>query len=153
MGCDERNGPGAAWDRPPESVAGVVAHWFEWVWNRREARVIDLLFPEEGLAWGIGDEPIRGPAAFRQFHQALLAGFAPLRFRMLHSITEGDLTVFHGRLDVTVDGKPLALEGMGLGRVVDGRIAEAWNAWNFVPLLVAKGVVTAEHAARALAGG
>jgi limonene-1,2-epoxide hydrolase len=131
----------------------VVAHWFEWVWNRREARVIDLLFPEDGVAWGLGDEPVRGPAAFRAFHAALFTAFAPLHFETLRTVTEGDLTVIHGRLDVTVNGSTVGLDGIGIGRVVDGKIVEAWNSWSFVPLLIAQGVVSPEQVQRALAGG
>jgi len=139
---------GREWDALPKSNAGRVAHWFEWVWHRQNADVIDLLFPDDGLAHGLGDEPMRGPAEFRAFHTAFLALFSPVRFEFDHVLEtaddRGEYVVLHGGISIVDRGRELTISGMALARMVDGRIAEAWNQFDFQPVLVNRGLVTNE---------
>ena len=132
--------PGPLWDEPPEDDAARLAHWFEWVWHQGKADAIDQMFPEHGVAHGLG-EPLVGPKAFREFQADFLGAFGTPRFEFHELFQVEDRVVLHATIHVTDRGNELALPGMAICRMEDGMIAEAWNYFPFLPVLMNRGIV------------
>jgi steroid delta-isomerase-like uncharacterized protein len=72
----------------------LIRRWFEEVWNNGRADAIDEMFAEEGLAHGLsdvsGNSPLRGPAAFREFHKGFREAFPDIIVTVEDTIAEGD---------------------------------------------------------------
>lgn len=140
------SGSGSAWNELPRDDASRLAHWFEWVWHQRKAEAIDLLFPEDGVAHGLG-APLVGPEAFRAFQRQFLGAFGTPRFEFHQLLDVGSLVVLHATIHIVDRGVPLALPGMAICRMRDGMIAEAWNYFPFLPVLLNRGIVTEDDMA------
>ena len=76
-----------------EENKALIRRWFEEVWNKGRADAIDEMFAEGGVAHGLSDEsgsPLRGPAAFREFHQKFRNAFPDIVVTVEDTIAEGD---------------------------------------------------------------
>jgi predicted ester cyclase len=116
----------------------VLAQWFERVWNERsDAAIAELLAPD-GVVHGLGNPPteLTGPAEFRAYRDVILRAFPDLQFKTVQTIDtpEAEALLFQVAathqgefLDVPPTGRPVAFHGMGMVRVRDGQIVEAWN--------------------------
>ena len=118
-------GAGATWQDLPQSNSDRMRHWFEWVWNQGVADLIDVMFPEDGLAHGLGDEPVRGPAQFRPFHTAFLARFSPVVCELPQVVESGEMVTAHIRFALGAGEQRVFIQGLALCRMQDGCIAEA----------------------------
>lgn len=113
----------------------LVVRWFEEVWNEGSEAAIDKLAAPDvqfhSLRGGF-----RGTEAFKQFHRALRSTIRDLRFEIIHAVGMGDLQAVHCRATGVQrsTGKPVQFVGGGVGRVVDGKLTEAWDAWDFLHL-------------------
>ena len=90
------------------------------------------------LAHGLADDggPLRGPAAFKEFHAAYTGAFPDMRIFVENVIEEGDWCAvrFSGTATYTGEGiglaatqRPVTLTGMSLTRWKNGKIVEGWN--------------------------
>lgn len=70
--------------------------------------------------------------------------FADINMVVDDVIESGDKVAFRGRLTCThkKTGKPVSIEGGGFGLVRNGKIARAWNNWNFLDMLAQVGKVS-----------
>jgi predicted ester cyclase len=123
----------------PESV---LRTWFEEVWNQGREDTIDRLFAANGLAHGLGDEPLTGPVAFKPFYRSFRGAFPDIRVEIERTVVQGDLvagcclvTGTHtGDTMGKATGTPIKFSGMCMMRVEDGQIVEAWNSFDFLTL-------------------
>ena len=121
----------------PESV---LRTWFEEVWNQGREDTIDRLFAANGLAHGLGDAPLTGPAAFKPFYHNLRGAFPDIRVEIERTVVQGDLVAGYCRVTGThtgdtmgkPTGTPIEFSGMCMMRVKDGQIVEAWNSFDFL---------------------
>jgi predicted ester cyclase len=139
----------------------VAREWFERVWNRGEESAIDELFASDGRMFGLptGDgRPLVGPAGFKPFYRRFREAFPDMRIEIVRTITEGDLVAVQARVTGTHTGAGLDLAptrnavevwGMGMARVAEGRIVEAWNAYDFMALYMQLGLVQMPASAHA----
>lgn len=113
----------------------LTYYWFEEVWNNRRADLIDELVAPDCLIFGLG-EPLRGPAAFKEFHAQYCGAFPDLRIEVYQVVAEDDWTAqrFGGAathtgegLGVPPTGNPVTFTGMSFGRWRDGKMVEAYN--------------------------
>ena len=51
-------------------------------------------------------------------------------------------------LGIAATGKPLDIRGMAMARIVDGKVAEAWNCFDFLSLYGQVGLLQLPQAAR-----
>jgi predicted ester cyclase len=124
----------------------ILEHWFEEVWNKRNAAAIDELWVGErsvrGLASTHGGQ-VDSKAAFKVFYKNFCSAFPDLHVRVEQVVTEGDLTV--ARLMVTgthtgeglrvaPTGRPVRISGMCMARVKDGEVIETWNNFDFLSM-------------------
>lgn len=119
-----------------------LEEWFRRLWRELDASVVDDRCAEDVLVHGL-DGPRRGREQFREFYAVLRA-------------------LFPGGLDVAVDaalgrdemvmvrctargqtggGKAVDFTGFAQARIVDGKMAEAWNCWDFMTMLEQAGAL------------
>jgi predicted ester cyclase len=81
----------------------------------------------------------RGPHEFNAGRAALLAAFPDLRLEVEDTVADGQNVVVRWRATATHLGDgfglratrvPISFHGMTWHRIVDGKIAEGWDAWN-----------------------
>ena len=124
----------------------LIERWFEEVWNKGREEAIDELFADDGVAHGLADAPgvtLRGPAGFKPFFQSFRDAFPDIEVIVEDTVTEGDKIAARCRVRGTHKGEGLGLAASGnaidftgicIVRVENGKIAEAWNNFDFMSM-------------------
>ncbi len=118
-------------------IETIAEEWFRRVWRERDANAIDELLTEDGVAYGIFGEEIRGRAAFREFHLLFCKLFPETDIRVVDEISEGSRRAVRclGKLKMPGHDETIELAGMGFVEIRGGQIRSAYNYWNFLGLL------------------
>lgn len=124
----------------------LMNRWFEEVWNKGREEAIDEMSCQDVPGYGLkapdGNE-VRGMDAFKAYYRQMRAALSDIHVVVEAVITEGDLTV--ARCVVTAKhtgeglgkppkGNPVNFTGMTMARIKDGKIAEAWNNFDFMTM-------------------
>ncbi len=124
----------------------LIHRWFEEVWNKGRAEAIDELFADDGIANGLADEsgaPLRGPSGFKPFFQKFRDAFPDVEVIVEDTVVEGDKVAARCRVRATHKGEglgfaatnnPVEFTGITIVRIKDGKIAEAWNNFDFMSM-------------------
>jgi steroid delta-isomerase-like uncharacterized protein len=129
----------------PMSPGTLFRHWFEEVWNKRDASQIPTYFAADGIAYAldVSGADAHGPEAFRAFFETFLDNFSDVHFTIHDVIETGDwaagrwsvvLTHSGDGFGVPATGETVTVTGMTLMRAKDGQIAEGWNEWDRLKL-------------------
>jgi len=107
--------------------------WFHRVWKCEDRSAIDELFIPDGKARGLGANVLIGPEGFKQFHTALCGLLSDIVITIDKSIESGDwiAAVCTLRAKSRASGAGVEMTGSVMGQVVEGRITEAYNHWDF----------------------
>ena len=136
-----------------EENKALIYRWFEEVWNRGDAAVIDELLAEDGVIHGLNDangNPVRGLPAFHEFHTQFRGAFPDIAVAVEDVIAEGDKVVARcsvrgthtgGDLGFEATNAPVGFEGVAIVRVKGGKIIEAWNHFDFLEMNKQLGVL------------
>ena len=124
----------------------LVRRWFEEVWNNGRADAIEEMFDENGIAHGLSDDPanpIKGPRDFRPFHTLFREAFPNMMIVVEDMIAEGDKVAARCAVRARHEGdflgrsatqSPVDFAGITIVRIYNGKIAEAWNNFDFMTL-------------------
>ena len=127
--------------------------WFEEVWNLRREESIDEMFAADGIAHGLKDaegRDVRGCENFKTLQRAFLAAFPDLRITVEDTVTEGDKIAARCTVRATHAGEGLGLAptnreieftGLTIVRLENGKIAEAWNEFDFMKMYAEVGAL------------
>lgn len=138
----------------PEEYETLMYRWFEEVWNQGREEAIDEMFAEDGIGYGLpteNGEPIRGPKDFRIFFRQFREAFPNIKVTVEDMVRDGDKIVarcsVRGSLEgeslrVSPAGQPVDFTGMVIARIENGKIAEAWNEWDFMTMYSQLGVLS-----------
>lgn len=120
----------------------TIERWFEEVWNQSRRETITELFAEDGVATGVGPEPVCGPGGFLPIYEAWQGAFEGFEFTVLQGFENGDWATarVRGRMTHKGNGRRLEAEGLVLARVVEGSIVEAHNGFDFTGMLERVGI-------------
>ena len=89
-------------------------------------------------------EPLRGPQAVKEFVQTYLSAFSDARITVDHQFAEGDMvaTRWTGRgthdgelMGIAPTGKQVAVAGLTISHVENGRVVEEWTNWDTLGML------------------
>jgi hypothetical protein len=110
--------------------------WFDRLWTKLDASVIEDMCVEDVCVWGLEGKRV-GRAQFAAFYQALRASFPEGLAVSVDEALARDTTVMarctaRGRAK---NGSDVAFAGFLQATIVNGRMTEAWNCWDFVALL------------------
>lgn len=137
-----------------EEYETFLHRWFEEVWNKRREDAIDEMFAEDGVANGLNDaegNPLRGPEAFKTLHRAFLAAYPDLQITIEDTVSEGDkiaarctvrATHAGDGLGIAPTNQPIEFTGLTFVKIEDGKIAEAWNEFDFMKMYSQIGALT-----------
>ncbi|GAB3274455.1 hypothetical protein GCM10027347_47350 [Larkinella harenae] len=115
----------------------VLYRWFNDVWNQDDEKAIETFLTADALANGIltADQP-RGPEGFKIFFRDFRSQFHDIKIDVEDVICQDD--VESARMMVTAthteSGKKVAFSGINMARIQEGKIAEAWNNYDFLGL-------------------
>jgi predicted ester cyclase len=89
---------------------------------------------EDAIAHGLTDE--RGPAAFKTFYENFQKQFSNIHVEVQEVISEDDMEVSRTMVKATeiATGKPVMFSGLCMTQIKDGKIAEAWNHYDFLSM-------------------
>jgi steroid delta-isomerase-like uncharacterized protein len=127
----------------PATPSEVLRSWFDRVWNAGDESAIDELYADTAVAHGLPAALSPGPDGFKQVYRTFRSAFPSIRIEVLRAVSEGELGVVHCRVTASHTGELLGtpatkqtvdFHGMVMARVVDGRIQEGWNYFDF-PLM------------------
>lgn len=133
----------------PASPSEILRSWFERVWNAGDESAIDELYAANAVAHGLPVAPMPGPEGFKPFVRSFRSAFPNVRVEITHIVSEGDLGVVHCRVTGTHSGdglgvagtnRPVEFTGMTMARIVDGRIQEGWNTYDFLAMYQQLGI-------------
>src|SRR5262249_9522000 len=132
-----------------QSPEAVVREWFEQLWNQKKIDTIDRLFAADGMPHGLTGDTMKGPEGFRTFYSNFSAAFPDIHIDVLRTIVQGEFVVAHNRatgnhagdtLGFRATGRNTVFEGVTIVRVVDGKIVEGWNFYDFLSMYRQLGV-------------
>ncbi len=118
-----------------EQNKALMRRWFEEVWNKRRAAVIDEIAAPNAVIRGMQGQPMT-PAEFKHLHANYLKAIPDFTFRLHDVIAEGDLVSVRWTATGTHTGeglgfaatqRPVSMTGMSFARITNGRCVEAWN--------------------------
>lgn len=129
-----------------EKNKALIRRWFEEVWNQGRSDVIDDLLAEDAVIHGLVDgagNPVNGLDGFHDFHTQFRGAFPDLIVSVDDTIAEGDMVVarcsVRGRhtgnhLGFAATNAPVQFDGVAITRIENGKIAEAWNHFDFAQM-------------------
>jgi steroid delta-isomerase-like uncharacterized protein len=127
-----------------EENRALVQRWFDEVWNKGRAELIDEMFAGDGVAHGLSDDPshpIIGPAGYRPFYEVFRGAFPDIRVVVEDMVAEGDKVAARcsvrgkhsgDNLGIAASHTPVDFTGITIVRIRDGKIVEAWNNFDFM---------------------
>ena len=132
----------------------VMETWFHRVWTEEDSAAIEELFVPDGQARGLGANVLIGPEGFKQFHSALRGLLSNFMITIDKSIESGDWisAVCTLRAKSRRSGTPVTITGSVMVRIVDGKLMEAYNHWDFLGLFSQLELLPGETFERALSG-
>ena len=132
----------------------LIERWFEEVWANENKEAIHEMFEVSGTAKGLGDREIAGPSEFEAFHGLMLAQIENVRVSVDKFMEQGDWVSILCSLDATQKGtnKAVQMEGAIFARVVDDKIVEAYNHFDFMTLFEQLGLMPANSFGSCLSG-
>jgi predicted ester cyclase len=110
----------------------IVLRYFEEVWNARNLDLIDELLAPTFVGYERNATNTYGPSDMRQVASTFFGNFSDAMLTILDTIAEDNIVVLHLRVQGThsASGRPISVTGMGLFRLVDGKITESWSNWD-----------------------
>ena len=131
----------------------LMQRWFDEVWTRGRATAIREMVTDDVIIHGLSDTsgmPVTGVAAFDAFHSQFRSAFPDITITVEDLIAEGDKVVARCSVRAKHTGDSLGFapthadvefNGIAIARISDGRIAEAWNTFDFLTMNQQLGVV------------
>lgn len=119
----------------PHVATTLLYRWFNEVWNQGDPNAIDALLTDDAVVHGIDTgQGLRGPAGFHHFYQSFTGQFDNIHIDVLEAVSEEDMEAARCRVRATTrdTATPVSFEGMCMVRVENGKIAEAWNNFDFL---------------------
>ena len=111
--------------------------WFDEVWNKDDEHAIDRLMSEASSAKGIiADDQPKGATGFKIFFSDFRRQFHDIKIDVEDVVSEDDMETARTSVSAihTASGKPVTFSGMCMAKLADGKIAEAWNNYDFLTL-------------------
>jgi predicted ester cyclase len=109
----------------------TIVRWFEEIWNRGNAEVIDELLPATTVLHD-GAVDMHGPNDFRKFYETMRATFSAVRVEPNQIISEGEYTCLRwtATLQHAATGASVQTTGISIIQFRNERFFEAWQSWD-----------------------
>lgn len=134
-----------------ESNIALTRRWFEEVWNQGRLEAIDEMAAADVIGHGQAQHGTQiGREQFRQFATNMRAAFPDVHATIHDAIAQGDRVVVRWTATMThkgdfmglaPTGRKVTIQGISIQRIADGKIAEGWDNWDQLGLLVQVGAM------------
>jgi len=115
----------------------LLYKWFNEVWNKGDENAIDKLMTHDSDAHGIlrEDQP-KGAEGFKIFFNDFRNQFHDIKIDVEDVISQDDIESARTTVNAihTESKKPVTFSGLCMVRIADGKIAKAWNNYDFLNL-------------------
>jgi predicted ester cyclase len=127
-----------------DTPGAIARRWYDGLWNDDDESTIDALLAPECCVHGLDESPIRSAETFKGFYRNIIATFPKLSAHIERVVTDGEQASGMVTIDAThaKSGKSVRFETVFFMRCKDGKIVEAWNLVDWVPLLLASGTIS-----------
>ena len=115
----------------------LLYKWFNEVWNNDDESAISRLMTENSFALGvIAEDAPQGPEGFKTFFNQFRSQFHGVNISVDDVISQDDMEAARTTVAAihTDTGKPVSFSGMCMVKIEDGKIAHAWNNFDFLNL-------------------
>jgi steroid delta-isomerase-like uncharacterized protein len=137
-----------------EENKALVTRLSEEIWNQGKVELCDDLFPDNYVAHqpAFGDPEPRGPKSVADFVQLFRAGFPDIHIEILDVFGSGDQVAWRlswsgthtgDYLGMPPTGRTIDVAVIGVNRIVEGKIVEAWGVVDHLGALQQLGVMPA----------
>lgn len=125
-------------------VKALTRRWFEEVWGKGRAEVIEEMRSEAVVVRGMSRKPETDWRGFRTFYDVYRAAFSDIRVEMHHVMAEGDWSAAHmtfrmrhtgDALGFPATGREVSFEALVMIRWQEGKAVEAFNQFDQLGLL------------------
>ena len=109
--------------------------WLQRVWNNGEREAIDELLTDDIIAHGlIPDQAMIGKEEFKIYYDNMRKEFKDVYIEVNDVISQDDMESVICTMNVTQisTGKRVKFNGQCLIKIRDGKMAEAWNNFDFL---------------------
>lgn len=113
----------------------VLFRWFNGLWNEGNTKIIDELMHADAVAHGITPSHLPpGGEGIKIFYADFTDQFDKIHIAVEHVVTEGDFEVARVSVEARhkYSRKMVSFPGLCMCRIHDGKIAEAWNNFDFL---------------------
>jgi len=124
----------------------ILERWFEEVWNKGNESAIDEMADPNVVGHGLLDadgKEVHNVAGFKVFYKQFRSAFPDIHIEIEETVSEGNKIAARCLVTATHTGqgigraptnKPVRFTGMCIVRIKDGKIAEAWNNFDFLAM-------------------
>ena len=120
----------------------LLYNWFEEVWNKSNENAIDQLMTDKAEFYGIEtDNTAKGASGFKLFFRDFSNQLKNIRIDVEDVISQDDMesartviSAIHRETNKTIN-----FPGICMVRVENGKIAEAWNSYDFLSMYLQLG--------------
>ncbi len=138
-------------DLTPDEVKDLVRRYIDGVWNRGTIALLDALTTPD-FQYRLGGQPARDRAAMALFIHGTHVAFPDWHVEIADLIAQSDRAAvrWHGLVthggpfrNLPPTGRRIAVSGISVYRIVDGRIAAEWEQMDSIGMLQQLGAVPA----------
>ncbi len=124
----------------------LICRWFEEVWNKGRSETIDELMDENCMEHGLSNASGNldlSKDGFKKYHETFKQSFSDIQVEVEDIIAEGDkvaarcsVSGYHtgDSLGIAPCQKNINITGITIIRVINGKIVEGWNNYDFMAL-------------------
>jgi steroid delta-isomerase-like uncharacterized protein len=135
-----------------EENKAVIRRVYDELWNRGNPAVADELFSPAYVRHA-PFHPLRGPEGIKEAVRVIRAAFPDVHIAIEDLVAEGDRVVVRWATtgthrgafrDLAPTGKRVAVEGITISRLAEGKVAEEWVHWDTQSMMQQLGVLPAQ---------
>lgn len=110
--------------------------WFQEVWNEGREDLIDDMMTEQSIVHGIAEGQSKGAEGFKSFYRNFKNQFHDIRVDIQEALSQDNLecALTHVTATHKETGTNVSFSGLCMVRYEEGKIAEAWNHYDFLSM-------------------
>jgi predicted ester cyclase len=114
----------------------ISYRWFQEVWNEGREDLIDDLMSQKSIVHGIAEGQSKGAEGFKSFYRNFKDQFSDIRVEIQEALSQDNLecALTHVTATHKETGKKVSFSGLCMVRFEEGKIAEAWNHYDFLSM-------------------
>ena len=116
----------------PNKESSLTCRWMDQVWNNGHEDAIDEMLDSNAVVHGIEGINEPGPQGFKAFYHSFRQQFPQVHVEVDDVYRDGEFENSRCTVDATTAiGQTVHFTGMTCLRIINGKITEAWNNFDF----------------------